>query len=245
MLCRKLDLPSLAIATSLLLISIDGSTQTYLGITADFGNPISYTSATGEAYFKRSISVSGSINLIKQEPMRNEWFFRYGMAAGVLGYNVKVLLKDTLNQTGSYPPDAFFDYTNLYVSVPWAIGKKFMIKEKNVIIFFGGGASYYINLFPGGVSGSVAVENNNSFESLFDYNIVPANNTLFAFAELSCQVELSQRISIGILYRQHFKAALEGTYNFYHVDNPSKWHIVCYAKSSEYSIYGKSGKTNS
>jgi len=79
---------------------IIANAQTYIGITADFGNQINYHPNTGETYFKRPISISGSINFLRQETIRNEWSLRYGIGAGLLGYNVKVLLKDTLNQTG-------------------------------------------------------------------------------------------------------------------------------------------------
>jgi hypothetical protein len=219
--------------------------QTYIGISADVGNQLNHHAITGETYFKRPASISGSINFLRQESMRNNWLLRYGMVAGVLGYNIKVLLQDTLNQMGTSDPFVFLDYTNLYLTVPFVIGKEFNLKNRNVRLLLGGGGTYYVNLFPGGVTGSISVVDDNSDQVLFDYEMLPAGSKLYAFAEISIQTELSRRLSIGLLYRHHFKAALEGTYNFYHSTSPSNGNLSVQQRALSVLCLARIGKRSS
>jgi hypothetical protein len=230
--------------TTLLLISTIGSAQTYLGITADVGNRVDYQPTTGQTYFQSANTVSGSITFLQQKGIRNNWFFQYGLAGGILGYNIKVLLKDTLSPHFT-SPETFVNYPNLYVSVPIAIGKQFLVKENKVTVFYGMGATYYINLYSEGDYGALGDMDisNYSIEWLFDYETFHSENKIVAFAELSTQVELNQRVTVGFMYRHHFKPFIEGTYNFYHVSEPSNGTLSVTQKNLSILFLVRLGKS--
>lgn len=205
----------------MMLITSIVNAQMYFGVTCDVGNRIDHQTDASSTYFKRPITLSGSLTIQMQEEIHKNWFLRYGITAGVLGYNVKVFMPDTISNSTSLEPYPFLDYTNIFTSLQFDLGRFFDLYERKFSWLIGGGISRYFNMFPDGVIGSVSVvNNNNSLSRIFYYEMYPANK-FSAFAEMTVQLELNQRFSTGLSYRYHFKSALKGSFEFDHVEKPS------------------------
>lgn len=225
-------------------ISINSLAQVYIGISCDIGNPVRYEPNIGDTYFKRGLTVSGSLIIFKQEEMRKNWFLRYGLIGGVLGHSVKVELKDTLSEPMNTTPDVFLDYSNLYASLQFGVGKHFYLEERKFSFVLSGGVTRYFNLFSEGVSGSVGIiDDNNVVSNTFYYEMLP-DNKFSSFVEATIQVELSRRIEIGLSYKNHFKAALNGSYEFYHTEQTSNGKLFLTQKAFSVLVLVKMGRND-
>jgi hypothetical protein len=68
------------------------------------------------------------------------------------------------------------------------------------------------------------------------------NNKFSSFVEATVQVELSRRIDIGLSYKNHFKAALNGSYEFYHAEQPSNGQLSLTQKAFSVVFLVKMGR---
>ncbi|MFZ2905345.1 MAG: hypothetical protein WAZ98_03980 [Cyclobacteriaceae bacterium] len=225
-----------------IIISYKALGQIYIGVSCDVGNSVQQNSEIGDTYFKKGLAVSGSLMILKHEQMRKNWFLQYGLAAGVLGHNVKVELKDTLMYPMNSSPDFFLDYTNFYGSLQFGIGKNFPLGSRKCSFIISGGATRYFNMFPEGVTGNVGVLNDdNTISTLFYYEMLPSNK-FSAFIECSFQIELARRVTASLSYRNNFNEALTGSYEFYHTPRSSYGQLSLTQKTLSLQLLVMLGK---
>lgn len=79
---------SLLVPMLLISCSLNSIAQVFVGITADFGNAVKY-SPHDEELLKRSITPSGSVAVIIQELIKENWYLQYGGSIGTLGYKIR------------------------------------------------------------------------------------------------------------------------------------------------------------
>jgi hypothetical protein len=194
---------------TLLLIIGNADAQTYIGITGDFGNQVSPKPSSDLMKSPRTPSVS--VKFLIQKQIQDHWQFQYGAAAGVLGYNFKILLYDTLpgtNNNSSYV--SFPSFTTFYLSGNFGIGRHFRFNRRYMFVNLGGGLTFYTGLDEVGKAGS------SPSVILFEYEMSRKDNKPKAFMEVSVQTNISSRILMGLRYLHHFNPALEGSYKFNH-----------------------------
>ena len=204
--------------TVILLASfITTEAQTYIGISADFGNRAKYNPKVSE--LRSPAAPSGSLVLLKLEEIRSGWYVQYGAGVGSLGFRIDASEADTLHSDPEFY-DRYFNYTLVYLNGHLAFGKDFTVITKKISVFLGGGATYYSDMFENNIRDGVSVRYGNSFEKVFEYEMVLTDNGVKGFTEFSIQTSLNPRMLIGVMYRYHFNPALKGTYNFYHMKDP-------------------------
>ncbi len=211
------------------LVFSDGSNaQTFLGLSANFGNQMRFT--PGSVGLKTPISISGSIILNGQYKMKNNWVLQYSIGLGSLAYNFKIVSMDTL---AAPEASVFLDYTTLYGSFNGLVGREISIQKKKIIIGIGAGASYYLSLFAG-TSYGISQANSNSLKRVFYSEMNGAGSKLIGFGKISTQMRLNRLFSVGLEYSYHFSPALEGFYEFSHTKAPSSGTISLYQR--EFSV---------
>jgi hypothetical protein len=190
--------------------------QTFLGLSADFGNQVKFSPRPEGVTLKSLIFVSGSLRFMRQEEMRNDWFLQYAIDAGIIGYVIKVNCADTLGQSGiQNPPDFFFEYATLFGGLGISIGKQFTFREKRLSVLVGGGVTGY---YAASITGSTGYFNSNI--DVFTFHLEQKNRRPKGFVELGGQIRLNQLFLLGIRYSYHFNTVLEGTYAFGHINDP-------------------------
>src|SRR5690349_5696136 len=105
--------------------------QVYLGVSANVGNRLSYSSPDN---FKRSVALSGSAVFAVLKALPHDWAIQYGASLGVLGYSMKVQLPNT-PPSDVYP---FPEYSTLYGSAELLGGKQFRVGKKKILMGLGG-----------------------------------------------------------------------------------------------------------
>ena len=211
---------SLLVPMLLISCSLNSIAQVFVGITADFGNAVKY-SPHDEELLKRSITPSGSVAVIIQELIKENWHLQYGGSIGTLGYKIGILAEfDTLsvgndpNFYSSYP-----NYNTIYAGGNLAFGKQIVLNKylPNLYLFLGGGFTYYYESFTSGRSSRCEVD---PCEVVFEYNMQTTSTQIKGFVESSAQAHLRDWLLLGLRYRHSFEPALKGSYNLYHVENP-------------------------
>lgn len=202
--------------------------QTYLGISANVGNRLSFSPSSPG--LKRPVAISGNLTLRVQEKTRSTWVVQYGADIGVIGYNLKFVFIDTL-QSGYSSSDHLLDYSNFYGNLHLLIGKEFAVQKKGLLIGLGGGVTYYCSLF-GTSTFSMALAPSNSpvVYDLFTSSMSGPVNKTSAYLKFVTQLRLSKDISIGLEYSHHVKKVLEGSYQFYNTRTPSSGKISLYQR---------------
>lgn len=205
------------IVFSLLNIACSAYGQIYIGITSDFGNRVSMNPKPPTSLLKSPIAPSGSLILLKQEQLKNNWFLQYSVGVGMLGYIMKFSSDfDTLHiYTGETAYIKELNYYLLYLNGHLSVGKQFCLGNKNITVSVGGGGTHQWDTES---SSSLYVCDDASCSSdtkTFEY-VLRQTSKLKFFAEASAQTNINSRFIIGMKYRYHFSPCLEGTYNFYH-----------------------------
>ena len=112
-----------------LFIWFGTNAQTYLGLSANFGNRMRY--APVSEGLKRPFGISGSFVLNIHQELKNGWGIQYGAGAGILGYNLKIISIDTLYSERDI--SAFLEYATFYGNVSLLARKEISIGEKKLM----------------------------------------------------------------------------------------------------------------
>lgn len=213
------------------LLSLKAEAQTFIGISANVGNRVRYTPASGG--LKRPVSLSGSLVVNVRKELKNNWILIGGANAGIIGYTIKVRDIDTLNTASgfsdSYP---FYQYDTFYGSLNAVIARNLSLGKRKLLFGLGGGAGYaYSGWYTTyGVTASFA----NGTDTEQFYAWTSPKNGVTAFAKAVTQFPVNRFITLGLEYSRHFSSILEGEYEFYHTKTPSAGKISLY--QSELSL---------
>lgn len=197
--------------------------QTYMGISANIGNKLSYSPPSKG--LERPVAISGSLLFTFQKELQNNWIIQYGIDLGVLGYNLKIKGIDSLLTGDNF---VFLEYGTFCGRGNILGGKEFIVKNKKLMIGLGGGATFYYTPYSVtayGISiGYPDYTTKRTFRAVFDG---PETKTL-PFAKIVVQLKMNSRYALGIGYLHHFKPVLEGTYEFYHTESTSAGKLSLY-----------------
>lgn len=213
--------------------------QTYLGISANFGNQMTYNPAAES--FKTPLSVSGNFLLRGQQKLKNNWVAEYGIGLGVLAYNFKIVSPDTILTGETY---VFLEYSNFYGNVHLLIGKEIPIRNRILMLGIGGGATYYVNPFPLTTYGVQVVLDDNSERELFYAEIHCPKDNIKGFGKITTQLTLNNSVTVALEYSYHFRPALNGFYEFYHTKTRSAGKISVYQRELSVVLLLKIGGRN-
>lgn len=101
----------------LTLLESKAAAQAYVGISLNSGSRQYYAPSYG---FEEALAPSGSISISRNESINENWFFRYGALAGVVGYKLNVVMIDTLGPNGDV--SSFPEYTTFFASAEFLLG---------------------------------------------------------------------------------------------------------------------------
>jgi hypothetical protein len=182
------------------------SAQVYLGLSANAGNRLSYSSPEN---FRRSIAISGSAVFAVIKALPHDWAIQYGASAGVLGYSMKVQLPNTP------PSDAFPfpEYSTLYGSAELLWGKQLRTGKKRMLVGLGGGITYYYTSIPL-TTYSIAEVNGSGVETIVFSAQITAQNKIVPFGKIALQLPLNRFLMLGVQYSYHLSSVLSGSYEF-------------------------------
>ncbi|MDQ3394049.1 MAG: hypothetical protein M3512_08060 [Bacteroidota bacterium] len=190
--------------------------QTYVGISANFGNQLKYSPASEG--FKTPVAISGNLVLSVQETHTTGWAVQYGLSAGILGYNLKV------------DSNVFREYADFYGRFHLLFGKEFLLKKKKWMLSLGGGATYYYNLYPTTSYGGSIIDEDQNVREIFYAQVNSPVNKIVPFAKISAQCKMTDSIILGLEYSYHFKPLLNGFYEFYDTETPTNGKITLYQR---------------
>lgn len=212
------------------LISSRIEAQTYVGISMNIGNRLSFSPESDG--FSRPVSVSGSLLLRIQEEISEKWALQYGFDLGVLGYTLKIVHIDTLE---SFGPSIFTEYSTFYGSFCLLGSRTFNIKTKELMVGFGGGASYYFS-FLQTTNYFTSIIDDGTYEDLFSGSIESPSTSILPFAKISAQLKLNFYLTVGLEYTHHFGSVLDGTYELYHSPPPTSGNISLYPRELSFVL---------
>lgn len=185
----------------------EASAQVYLGVSANVGNRLSYSSPDN---FKRSVAISGSMVVAVIKELPHDWAIQYGASLGVLGYSMKVQLNNSAQFSGVYP---FPEYSTLYGSAEILGGKQLRVDKKRMMIGLGGGITYYYSSIPL-TSYSISGVDGKGTETTMFYAEITAHNKTVPFGKIALQLPLNRFLTLGLQYSYHFSSVLSGWYAF-------------------------------
>jgi hypothetical protein len=210
-----------ALLMGLFIVSVKVDAQTFIGLSVNVGNSLSFSPSTPG--LKEVPSVSGSIMLLIKQPLRNRWSIRYGINAGILGYLLKVKNIDTLSIPDTSP---FGEYSTVYGKLSVAVGKSVQIKKREVNFSLGGGATGYYSLFNEMSYGMHQVMSTGYMTATFYASMSCPTTNIVAFAKASVLLSLNKRFDVGLEYSYSFDTIADGNYVFYHTSTPSEGGIT-------------------
>ncbi len=199
--------------------------QTYLGLSTNIGNKLSFNPNTDG--LKRAPSISGSLVIMKRQKMKSNWFIQYSGELGILGYQLKIVSLDTLHSPNEFN---FFDYSVFYGSLGLSAGKEYYWGAKKGRLGFGGGLVVYECLSSVQYAIGNIDKDNNTHNQIFFAGIDCAPNKLSGFIKVTSQLELNKIITVGLEYSHNFSPVLLGRYEFYHTSNPNYGTISLYQR---------------
>jgi len=211
--------------------------QTYVGISGNLGNSLSY-SPQSEG-LKSPPSISGRVLLTKQESISENWVLQYGFGLGILGYKLKVYEMDTISAGG---PTVYPEYSTFQGNFNLLAGRLINLKSKDLLIGLGGGVSYFYT-FPSSWDyspGIIFPDGSIFYVFSAEFN-TPASKFL-PYIKITTQLKLNFRFSIGLEYTHHFNSMLEGTYEFYHTSTPLSGNISLNPKEISLTLLMKISK---
>ncbi len=127
----------------------------------------------------------------------------------------------------------------MYLSGNFVFGKTVVVKNKSITFFLGGGVATYLGLFGSSAKSDNSVWDGNSFEKVFEYEMMLSDNKVKGFTDAAIQLNLNYWNSLGFRYRQHFSPGLTGTYHYYHTPKSIQGRFVLDSDEFEYLLPGK------
>ncbi len=221
------SLLKITILCLLLACTLESKGQFYLGLSANLGNRLKYTSSSPG--LQNPPRISGSIIGIYNEELKNNWALQYGGALGVLGYNMKVTTLDTLT-TAEQIPDSFLEYSTFFGRFSLTMGKTIYVGKKELMIGLGGGISYYYSVFTEMSYSMSRIMDDGSVATTFSADFDSPQTSILGFAKIATQLKFNDRLTFGLEYSHSFKSILNGTYEFYHTEVPSSGSVSLYPR---------------
>lgn len=206
--------------------------QTDIGLLISAGNRQHYSNSQG---FKSALAPSLAVSISKNGKLNNQWTFRYGLVAGVLGYKLNVIMIDTLGANGDISP--FPEYSTFFGSAEFLLGRKFSVFKRDILIGGGVGVTTYISATPTSLYGVEVLLPNNNLVSLFEARMNSPATRLTMLWKVALYYKLNSRISASIEYIHHNDPAAEGTYIFYHTAKPLSGQINVYQQEFRIGIF--------
>ncbi|MCC6836234.1 MAG: hypothetical protein IT213_14700 [Cytophagales bacterium] len=206
--------------------------QTDIGILISAGNRQHYTNSQG---FKGALAPSLAVSLSKNGKLNNQWTFRYGLVAGVLGYKLNVIMIDTLGANGDVSP--FPEYSTFFGSAEFILGRRLSVFHRDLLIGGGVGITTYISSTPTSLYGVEVLLPNNNLVSLFEARMNSPATRFSMLWKVSLYYKLSSSLSASFEYIHHNDPAAEGTYTFYHTSKPLSGQINVYQREFRVGVF--------
>lgn len=215
-----------------LLHPVNADGQTYIGFSVNAGNRPQYTSSEG---FERALAPSASLSIGQKKSMNEEWMFRYGIVAGMVGYQLNVVMIDTLGPNGDISP--FPEYSTFFASAEFLIGRQLTVFRRKLLIGAGAGVTTYLSSSPTSQSRVEVILPNNSLVSLFDaiMSSPACDNSLLWKA--AAYYDINTTFSVGVEYVRHSAPAAEGSYIFHHTQTPHSGVIRIYQRELRFGVF--------
>jgi len=217
--------PSIFVVALIILCSTVCCAQTFIGGSVNVGNfVVAEPSSEG---IKKALWPGGTAIITRLSKIYKDTYVNYGVGLGVLAYNFKLKLLDTLS--GGYR-EAFPQYSTAYIRGNLSIWQKVNIDSKSHFIGIGGG----LTLHP-----ALDVRTHYTYEATYnnqDVTVLQAsirNNTakpLLGFLRASLFKPVGSKLLFGFEYTHHFLPILVGEYQFSHTRKPSFGSLSVYQR---------------
>lgn len=207
--------------SAILGVSTDIAAQSFLGLSANYGDKLAF-SPDYSGLLKRS-SPSVTLVFTQQKRMINNLSLMFGGQAGFAGYQIAVKVPDTLGYANE--KNGFGDFGIVTGKFEVTPGLTFMIKNRDLFVGIGGGISYYKVIYETATYGVGVVSNGNLYKTFFADVEAPRSGTLLGFVKLYVKRPVSDRLQLAVQYSTHFKSILAGDFQFYHTKTPASGTI--------------------
>jgi hypothetical protein len=207
-----------------LLNSNDSTAQSFLGLSINYGDKLTYTPEYPSLLLDRR-SFSPTVVYSRQTNFRSGFSMIYGAQAGIAGYQLVPVPGDTMS--GLIQKRTIGDYGILVGRLEFAAGKVFHVSKRELFVGMGGGYSYYFFLSPStGIAVIVWNQSGIGASRVFTASIEsPESGVFAAFAKVYTKINLSPRLDLAFQYSMHWKSILTGEFEFYHTETPASGTI--------------------
>ncbi len=220
-----------------LLTPICSHAQNFFGISVNSGNSLKYS--PGSSGLKEALTVSGSLSYIRQQRISSQLGIQFQGGLGVMGFNLKVVTNDTISTSGTELISPFIEYITFYAHAGMLFTKNFSIANRHFFWGLGGGATYYYCRFPTLEYGVDIIKDDNSEWNIFTSYMQRSSKEIFGFATSQIGLNLTKQLIVSLSYKHHFSPIYKGSYEFYHVVNPSKGNLYLYQREVNLGIFWK------
>lgn len=205
----------------ILLGSLNIYSQSSIGLSVNYGDNLDFSPNYPTLLLKRR-SFSPTLVYTYEKEIRSGFSLMIGGQAGIAGYQLVPVLRDTLGPSGDRSP--FVDYGIFLGRVELTPGKRFHFRDKEIFIGIGGGVSYY-RVYPL-TTMSIFVMYQDSPVKVFDAYIESPDEGVFSgFGKVYVQSKLTKRLDVAVQYSRHLGSILEGEFEFYHTRTPASGTI--------------------
>lgn len=163
--------------------------------------------------FRPRRSVSPTVSYVLQQSLGKTFSLWLGAQAGVAGYQLVPVLRDTLGPNGG--PSPFVEYGIFVARGEVLPGKMFQLRNKTIFLGLGGGFSYYYVFFPY-TTMDVWVAHQGTAIHVFSAEAeAPDSGTLSGFVKATVRVTTGKRWSVALSYSHHLQSMLSGNFTIY------------------------------
>jgi hypothetical protein len=200
------------------MIGFDTHAQSFLGLSVNYGDGLTFTPNYPELLLNRK-SFSPTLVYSYQKRAPSNFSVILGGQAGIAGYQLIPVVSDPMSQSKERYP--FIDYGIFVSRLEVTPGKVFLVGKRELFIGFGVGISYYL-LFP---FTTMSVVGGSGDELFSAYIEAPDAGTFAGFAKVYAKVSLSQRLDLAFQYSKHWQSILHGEFEFYDTNPPAAGSI--------------------
>lgn len=223
----------------LVLVAISGllNAQIFVGVSANYGNPVSKSSSS--KFVQQLPAVSGNLMLELRENLGSGFNLHIGANAGVLGFNLRIKTNDTISGKGV---SSFLEYGTVYGSLKAEFSKQVMVYERPLMIGIGGGVTRY-NAYYLTSQYQISMIDNNIEYLLFDGRMELRNQTS-SIIRFFFQKNLTDRFTFELAYNHHFRPALTGQYELYHHSKFESGTVLVYQREVSLAVLVRLSRKN-
>lgn len=196
----------------LLGLATQGTAQHSIGLSVHYGDRVTIRPEIPGSFRQRR-SISPTVSYVFQQPLGKTLSLWLGAQAGVAGYQLVPVLRDTLGPNGGASP--FVEYGIFVARGEMLPGKTFQLKHKTIFLGLGGGFSYYYVFFPY-TTMDVWVASQGTAIHVFSAEAeAPESGTLSGFLKATARVTTGKRWSVALSYSHHVQSMLSGNFTIY------------------------------